>query len=331
MHARDRGHSARRPEQVEAVAAFAVGDAGDERSERLVDMSDHIGEDLRRDRFAAVGLGERDDPQTHRFPRFDAPRAGAHARHPDDFRRTAPDVEQDRRFGVLVRKLAAAGRSQKGLGFPIDYLELEPQALANLGEKLRAVLGGSARLGRDQAGARDPSRAHLVPADPQRVERARDRRFRQPTCLRQSLAQANDARKRIDHAKAFRRRPRDEQPAIVRAQVQRGVEPLRRAAPRRPVGGGEFRRRRGIWAQRRRLSQFQTPSAPARGPRSERTFEIERSIVRKGCKSFCALVKMLRRGRSGGRRQQTPLRGRRGTKPRSDTRVPAQRIQTKPQ
>jgi hypothetical protein len=43
------------------------------------------------------------------------------------------------------------------------------------------------------------------------------------------------------------------------------------------------------------LSQFQTPSAPARGPRSERTFEIERSIVRKGCKSFCALVKMLRR------------------------------------
>ena len=190
-------------------------------------------------------------------------------------------------FGVLVRKLAAAGRSQKGLGFPIDYLELEPQALANLGEKLRAVLGGSARLGRDQAGARDPSRAHLVPADPQRVERARYRRFRQPTCLRQSLAQANDARKRIDHAKAFRRRPRDEQPAIVRAQVQRGVEPLRRAAPRRPVGGGEFRRRRGIWAQRRRLSQFQTPSAPARGPRSERTFEIERSIVRKGCKSFC--------------------------------------------
>ena len=198
-------------------------------------------------------------------------------------------------FGVLVRKLAAAGRSQKGLGFPIDYLELEPQALANLGEKLRAVLGGSARLGRDQAGARDPSRAHLVPADPQRVERARYRRFRQPTRLRQSLAQANDARKRIDHAKAFRRRPRDEQPAIVRAQVQRGVEPLRRAAPRRPVGGGEFRRRRGIWAQRRRLSQFQTPSAPARGPRSERTFEIERSIVRKGCKSFCALVKMLRR------------------------------------
>ena len=70
------------------------------------------------------------------------------------------------------RHAAAAGRSQKGLGFPIDYLELEPQALANLGEKLRAVLGGSARLGRDQAGARDPSRAHLVPADPQRVEGA---------------------------------------------------------------------------------------------------------------------------------------------------------------
>ena len=111
-------------------------------------------------------------------------------------------------------------------GYPLTIWNRTPdktQAFANHRQKLAPVRGGSTGLRRDEARPNDAARAHLVAADPERVERARDRRVGQPARLGEPLAQTNDARKRVDDAKALRCRPGDEQPAIVCAQVQRGI------------------------------------------------------------------------------------------------------------
>ena len=131
-------------------------------------MARHRREDLRRDVVAAKGLGERDDAEPQRFPGFDARRdrrARAPARHPDDFRRAAADVEQDGRLGLLVGELAAAGRGEKGLGLAIDDLEMHAQGVAHPLKELPAVQRRIGRPPSRQPRPRDAARAHLVAAD----------------------------------------------------------------------------------------------------------------------------------------------------------------------
>ena len=109
-----------------------------------------------------------------------------------------------------------------------------------------------------------PARRHLVAANLQRLERARDRRFAQASGQRQPLAQANDARERIDDPESLGGRPRDQQPAIVGAQIQRRISPAPAIAARRPAGFRNSKTARETRAQNStsRLDSNQSPPTP---------------------------------------------------------------------
>ena len=69
----------------------------------------------------------------------------------------------------------------------------------------------------------DVAAAQLFGADMQRGERALHRRIGQFARGGQAFAQTNHAAEGIDHREVLARRPRDQQAAIVRAQIERGV------------------------------------------------------------------------------------------------------------
>ena len=72
----------------------------------------------------------------------------------------------------------------------------------------------------------------------QRVERALDGGLRQPAARRDALAEADDAREGVDHLEAAPRGPRHQQPAVVGAEIERGVGGPGSGAPRRRSRGG---------------------------------------------------------------------------------------------
>ena len=68
-----------------------------------------------------------------------------------------------------------------------------------------------------------PRLLHLVAANAQRVDRPHHGGIAQPAGDRHAFSQPDDARERVDHAKAFAGRPRDQQAAIVGAEVERRI------------------------------------------------------------------------------------------------------------
>ena len=185
--------------------------------------------------------------------------------------------------GLAVGELAATGDRQRRLRLAVDDLQLEVEPFAHPLEELDAVFRGAAGFGGDQPRPRHPARRHLVAADPQRVERALDRRFAEPAGMGEALAEAHHAREGVDDAKSVRGRTRHQQAAIIRAQIQRGVRAARRAAiPRRPPEArSAIPGARCIWAQLR-LSQKRLP-APWRGKRPGHGFAADCSKTRPGC------------------------------------------------
>src|SRR6516164_9780761 len=65
--------------------------------------------------------------------------------------------------------------------------------------------------------------AHLIAADQECLDGTLDRSLADPTRRRDPLPQANDAGERINHPKAIGGGARDQEPAIVGAEVERGV------------------------------------------------------------------------------------------------------------
>ena len=74
-----------------------------------------------------------------------------------------------------------------------------------------------------------PRAGHLVPADAQGFERPGDRRLAETPGQGQTLSETDDARKGVDHPEAVRRRPGDQKPAIVGAEIQGRVSRMRAA------------------------------------------------------------------------------------------------------
>ena len=158
------------------------------------------------------------------FTRFVACGAGIEA-EPYDFRGSAPDVEHHGRLGVLVGEIANPCGGEMRLSLAVDNFELDAEPFANHGDEVGPVGGRAAGFGGDRAGAGDPARHHLVAAYLQGLERACDRRLAQASGQRQPLAQANDARKRVDDPESLSGRPRDKQPTIVGSEIQRRISP----------------------------------------------------------------------------------------------------------
>ena len=160
------------------------------------------------------------------------------------------------------------------LGLAVDDLEINAEALLHQSDELRAVSGRTAGFGRDGAGAGHAARGHLVAANAQRLEGARDGRLSQAAAQRQAFAQPHDPGERVDDAKSVRGGPRDQKPAIVGAKVKgcvsrRGGAPWRSSLRRRPVDPP-------IGTQRENFGHNQTSTSPpprfAQGPQSKFEF-----------------------------------------------------------
>ena len=193
------------------------------------DLFHHGVVDFARHDVAAVTLGKRDDADRQRRPADDVGRrrpAPAVARPalsrtssddpPPISNRMTPGRRRIEQFG-------AAGRRQPRLGRGIDDFQFEAGLLGDAGAEFLAVLGGAASLGGDQPRARHAARAHLVAADQQRLDRARDRRLADAARGGDALAEPDDAGERVDDAKAVGGRTRDQQPAIIGAEIERGI------------------------------------------------------------------------------------------------------------
>ena len=75
----------------------------------------------------------------------------------------------------MQRRATRCGKT--GFGFAVDDLELEPDPLGDAGAEIFAIDGGAAGFSRDQASPRRALVPHLVAANGQGLDGARDRRL----------------------------------------------------------------------------------------------------------------------------------------------------------
>jgi hypothetical protein len=131
---------------------------------------------------------------------------------------------------VRIGQRRAAKRREPRLCFAIDDFEIEPERFVHPVEELVTVCGHTTGFRRDQTRAGDAALLHLRVADGKRVERAGDCRLAELARLMQALAEPDDPRKCVDDAQAVGAvaravvmRPRDQEAAIVGAEIERRV------------------------------------------------------------------------------------------------------------
>ena len=165
---------------METVATRLVRHPGDERRKRVRDMGGHGDESVLAHVHAAECLGQRDHAEPQRLPGLHPVcrlRRATIEAEPYDLRRSAPDVEHHRRLGVLIGEIANTCGGEMRLSLAVDNFELYAEPFANHGDEVGPIGCRAAGFGGDRASAGDPARHHLVPADLQGFERARDRRL----------------------------------------------------------------------------------------------------------------------------------------------------------
>ena len=238
VNPRNRGDRARGAEKVRAAA-------GDLRAEPVLVLELAHG---RHDLFhhglvmrgrhvpAAVALGEIDHADRQRRPGGDAtlhvdpivqrsPPGPSEPLEvePDQLGAAAADIEHEREVGVAIDQRGAARHGELGLGLLRHDFDPEPSLGARPRDELRAVCGDAAGFGRNQPRARHAAAPHLVGAHFEGVDGSAHGRFRQPPRRQHAFAEANDAGEGVDDEKAAARRLGDEEPAIIGAEVERGV------------------------------------------------------------------------------------------------------------
>src|SRR5690606_32550393 len=148
-----------------------------------------------------------------------------------DFGGAAANVEEHDAPRIALDERAAARYGKARLGLPVDDLEPETRLSFHPRKEVGSVDGRPAGFGGDQPGTEQRPRPDLVRADLQCFYAAAHRRIAQPPRSGQPLAETNDAGERVDDAElAGAGRYRDEQPAVVGPQIQRG-EDRRLAVP----------------------------------------------------------------------------------------------------
>ncbi len=126
---------------------------------------------------------------------------------------------------LRVEQRRAADHGERRLGLAVDHLEPDAGLGRDPARESRrhssAARQASVAISRSRLGL---LRTDLVAADAERGDGAIDRGFADAAGRRDALAQPDDARERIDHAKTVTGRTGDQQPAIVGAEVERGVD-----------------------------------------------------------------------------------------------------------
>ena len=221
-----RRHCPARPEQAErrAVADLAVIDEighrfGRARAHRSISSA----ADIRIGIAMRFGFGHRDDAPRDARPVNNA-QVIAFGLDTHELGRAATDVENQR--GAIAgfehqmapprrkpRFLAGVNNVEENAGFAIDTRD-----------EIGAVFGAAARFGRDRAREVHAAPHQLVRTDFERGDGAFNGRITDPPARAEPLTKAHDPRKSVDHGKAVARPgSRNQQAAIVGAQVQRGI------------------------------------------------------------------------------------------------------------
>ena len=201
---------------------------GRERRDVLRDLCDHQRIGLRRDVRAAEMLGQRDDAERDRHPGLD-PRRGVLpvriALDPDQFGRSAADVEQDGAPPLRVEQRRAADHGQARLRSRGRSLRAGCRSRRPPGRESRRHWSPRGRLRSRSAAAAWPSCDWILSRQMLRAAMARSiaASLMQPVAEMPS-PEPDDARERVDHAKAVAGRAGDQQAAIVGAEIERGID-----------------------------------------------------------------------------------------------------------
>ena len=192
---------------------------------------------LAADLAAAMALGEADHADRQRRPGGDAalhfePVVDGAAPgtielgeiEPDQLRAAAADIEDERPIAIAVDQRGAARDGELRLGLAAHDLDGKTGLAAHAVDELAAVGGDPARLGGDQARARHAAPPHLVGADLERLDGAAHGGIGEMAGAQHAFAEANDAGEGVDDEKAAARRPCDQQPAIVGAEIESPVD-----------------------------------------------------------------------------------------------------------
>src|SRR5207342_3542463 len=133
--------------------------------------------------------------------------------------RSASDIENQRRPVARLKQLVAAENCKPRLFSRLDDIEHDAGFYPDPLGKVAAVLGTATSFGRDRPRQGYVAATQLLGADRQRPDSAVHCIGRKLSGPRQSLAKANDARKRVDHGEPAIARASDQQPTIVGAKV----------------------------------------------------------------------------------------------------------------
>ncbi len=138
------------------------------------------------------------------------------------FGAAAADVDQQHVLGGGIDQRQAAQQREPRLVLVRQDLEREAGDPPDPLEELDAVAGAAAGLGGDAAEPTDLVAADDPGADPQRCDRARDRPLAQPSAARRPPRPAARCARSCRRPGKPGPRPRDQQPAVVGAEVERG-------------------------------------------------------------------------------------------------------------
>ena len=124
----------------------------------------------------------------------------------------------------LIDQRRAAGRGKQRLGLAIHDIEFDADLARARSREIRAPFDAERQASVAISRERVTPRLRILSRQIlQRFDRARDGRVAQPPGRRDALAQPDDARKRVDDAEAVMGRARDQQPAIIGAEIERGI------------------------------------------------------------------------------------------------------------
>ena len=232
MQAGERGHRPAGPEQTYGFRALGViANALGEGFETSQDRLPHAAIAIEALLFAVVGAGD-GVGQGNNAP------GNAHpvenARHcaagfdQHQLGRPAADIENHRRPGPVFEQDVAPQHRQPCLFLRADDVESDAGFLTHALDEFCAIGSAAAGLGGDRAGKMHVAAAQLFRADLKRGKRAIHRFVRQAAAGSQPFAKPDHTAEGIDDGEVLARGPCDQQAAIVRAKVKRGIGLLAR-------------------------------------------------------------------------------------------------------
>ncbi len=246
MAGRNRGHGTRRADDLKAFARLFVL-VGGKFGQVLLEKPAHQGKPGRIVLHIAELVAQRRHPQWYRNPvhhpsrrkpaaaRIE-PRMQPHDRawpvtlwhrgyvDPHQFGRAAANIHHQQLFGAGTDQRRAGHHRQARLFLGLDDVQGQPGLAAYLTDEFLCVAGPAASFGRHQPHPPHLAAFQLLLTDPQRLNRARHGRARQPPGPFQPGSQLDRLGKAVNHMKPTALWLGNQHAARIRTQIQRRIK-----------------------------------------------------------------------------------------------------------